>query len=96
LSTGPRSPIRFPRLGREHVQPLVPAVAYELHRSRRVRVPAALADANFARIVLWFTIPVFEADYYCFLQDGRVFSEGIPPYLETDCAPVSGSCPHST
>lgn len=60
---------------------LYAAIACELHRGRRIPVPAVLAAACLARIVLWFTTPVFEADYYRYLWDGHVLSEGINPYL---------------
>ncbi len=60
---------------------LYAALALALLRRGTIPVALVLASALAARVVLWFTTPVFEADYYRYLWDGHVFSEGINPYL---------------
>jgi hypothetical protein len=62
-------------------------LARSILRHGPIRVSHLLACAVFARIVLWFTHPVFEADYYRYLWDGHVFSHGVNPYLHPPEAP---------
>lgn len=57
------------------------ALALALARGDPIPVSWVLVSAGLARAILWFTAPVFEADYYRYLWDGHVFSEGINPYL---------------
>jgi hypothetical protein len=41
-----------------------------------------------ARVVLWFSEPVMETDFYRYLWDGRVLAHGINPYLYAPLDPA--------
>jgi hypothetical protein len=41
-----------------------------------------------SRIVLWFSDPVLETDFYRYLWDGRVLAHGINPYLYAPLDPA--------
>lgn len=62
-------------------------LAFSIHRRGPISIGWVLASATLARVLLWFTAPVFEADYYRYLWDGHVFSRGVNPYLYPPEAP---------
>jgi hypothetical protein len=67
---------------------LYSGVALHLFRRRSLSLPLVLPCALASRVVLWFSEPVFEADYYRYLWDGHVLSQGINPYLHPPDAPA--------
>ncbi|HXV65492.1 MAG TPA: hypothetical protein VEK15_32650, partial [Vicinamibacteria bacterium] len=58
-------------------------------RSRNHAIPLGpvVTTALVCRVLLWFTDPVLEADYYRYLWDGHVMSSGVNPYLHPPEAP---------
>lgn len=74
----PLEPRFYPWLALYSIQFLLLAGIVALRPSRLGEVIVA---AVASRIVLWFTAPVLEADFYRYLWDGHVWAHGINPYL---------------
>lgn len=56
-------------------------------RARRHSLSAVITVAIACRMLLWFTDPVLEADYWRYLWDGHVTASGVNPYLHPPEAP---------
>ncbi|MGE4233085.1 MAG: hypothetical protein AB7F43_07130 [Bacteriovoracia bacterium] len=52
-----------------------------IHTGTGMRFTTIFGIAVVARVILWFSSPILENDYWRYLWDGRVLAHGINPYL---------------
>lgn len=50
-----------------------------------------ISAAVVSRVILWFTTPIMEDDFWRYMWDGHVFTNGINPFIH---APVSSALDH--
>ncbi len=52
---------------------------------------AVVATGILSRIILWFTTPIMEDDFWRYMWDGHVFTSGVNPFIH---APMSSALDH--
>ena len=63
-------------------------VALRLSHGKGPSIGLIVAVGILCRIILWFSEPVLENDYWRYLWDGRVLAHGINPYLYAPLDPA--------